>query len=173
MIISLPVLWSRFISVINIQLNILNQYDGQSNWSKYLPLPGLFYLLLVEVSHPWSNKVVHKGNSPRASKLPCGESGFAIRENTDKTKKILEVRYENWFYLWFSYVSQFKICLIYFEFWFLLFSFERVINIKSTFYNTLFFQFMELYLNYNQSLGMLTDLARNKWINGLRIIPLP
>ena len=103
-IISLPVLWSRFISVINIQLNILNQYDGQSNWSKYLPLPGLFYLLLVEVSHPWSNKVVHKGSSPRASKLPCGESGFAIRENTDKTKKILEARYENWFYIWFSYL---------------------------------------------------------------------
>lgn len=76
-------------------------------------------------------------------------------------------------YGFLTYVSQFKICLIYFEFWFLLFSFERVINIKSTFYNTLFFQFMELYLNYNQSLGMLTDLARNKWINGLRIIPLP
>ena len=44
-----------------------------------------------------------RGIQPRVSKLSCGESRFAIKENTDKAKKILEARYENWFYLWFLF----------------------------------------------------------------------
>lgn len=38
------------------------------------------------------------------STLSCRESRFAIKENTDKAKKILEARYENWFYLWFLFM---------------------------------------------------------------------
>lgn len=54
-----------------------------------MPLPGLLYLQLMEVSYPWSNKMVHMGISddPRVSKLPCGESAFAVRENASKHGK--------------------------------------------------------------------------------------
>lgn len=47
--------------------------------------------------------MVHMGISddPRVSKLPCGESVFAVRENASMAKKISEARDRNCFCFWF------------------------------------------------------------------------